>query len=237
MIWLRSLAFNFLFFFWVLVPTFLMMWIIPLQKKSVFYWLYFWQSGLAWIERNVAGIHYQVLGRKNIPDGPCIIASKHESAWETCKLHLLFGDPAIVLKEELTRVPIWGWYARASGVIPVDRQGRTKALTRMMAAARKASMDRRKIVIFPQGTRVAPGVRKPYKSGVAALYKELNLPIVPMALNSGLFWPKGKFLKKPGLITIEFLSPIPPDLPRQDMMRELESRLEAASDRLAGLDV
>ncbi|NTU76922.1 MAG: 1-acyl-sn-glycerol-3-phosphate acyltransferase [Alphaproteobacteria bacterium] len=233
-LWLRSLAFNALFIFWAAVPTFLMVWIVLLPKRQLFFWIRTWQNGLGWIERNVAGIHYQVLGRENLPEGACIIAAKHQSAWETCKLHVLFGDPAIVLKEELTHVPVWGWYARASGMIPVDRGGRTKALTKMMAAARAAKAKGLKIVIFPQGTRVPVGERKPYKSGVAALYKELNLPIVPMAVNSGLFWPKNTFIKKPGLITIELLPPIPAGLPRPDMMRQLEEKLEGASDRLAG---
>lgn len=231
--WLRSLAFNVLFFVWAFVPTLIMLWIILLPKKSVYFWIRAWQNGLGLIERYVMGIRYQVVGRKYIPKGACIIAAKHESVWETCKLHVLFGDPAIVFKEELTRVPIWGWYAKASGMIPIDRGGRTKTLTKMMSAARKASAEGRRIVIFPQGTRVAPHVRKPYKVGVAALYQELKIPIVPMALNSGLFWPKGKFLKASGKITVEFLPPIAPGLSRSEMMRELENRLETASDRLA----
>jgi 1-acyl-sn-glycerol-3-phosphate acyltransferase len=230
---LRSAIFNALFFIWAFVPTLFMVWIVFLPKKSLFFWIIFWQKGLGLIEKYVAGISYKVIGEKNIPAGACIIASKHESAWETCKLHVLFGDPAIVLKEELTRVPIWGSYAKASGMIPIDRSGRSKTLTKMMDAAKKAVSSGRKIVIFPQGTRVPPLVKKPYKSGVAALYQELNIPVVPMALNSGVFWPKGKFIKRAGVITIEFLPPIPAGLPRAEMMRRLETSLEEASDRLA----
>ncbi len=232
---LRSLAFNVAFFGWTFLLCFGLLWFLLLPKRMLFYGIRFWQKHLSWIERNIGGIHYRIIGFENVPKGACIIAAKHQSAWETCKLHLMFYDPAIVLKEELLRLPVWGWYAKRSGMIPIDRGGRTKTLTRMMEAARQASVDGRKIVIFPQGTRLPPGVRKPYKVGVAALYQELQLPIVPMALNSGLFWPKGSFIKKPGLITIEFLPPIPAGLPRTEMMRRLFDKLEAASDRLAGI--
>jgi 1-acyl-sn-glycerol-3-phosphate acyltransferase len=118
-------------------------------------------------------------------------------------------------------------------MIPVDRSGKAASLSRMMKAANKAKDEGRKIVIFPQGTRVPPGVKAPYKVGVAALYQQLKLPVVPMALNSGLFWGKHAFIKKPGTITIEFLPPIPASLPRARFMREMEEQIETASDRLA----
>jgi 1-acyl-sn-glycerol-3-phosphate acyltransferase len=117
-------------------------------------------------------------------------------------------------------------------MIPINRSAHAHALVRMMEAAHKAVNEGRKIVIFPQGTRVAPGEQRSYKSGVAALYQELNLPVVPMALNSGLLWPKNSFIKKPGLITVEFLPPIPPGLPRDEMMTRLKEQLETATDEL-----
>jgi 1-acyl-sn-glycerol-3-phosphate acyltransferase len=144
----------------------------------------------------------------------------------------LFNDPAIVLKKELLNIPIWGWYLRRSGMIPIDRAGKTKALSDMMEAAHKAAAAGRKIVIFPQGTRLPPTEWKPYKSGVAALYQELNLPVVPMTLNSGLFWPKHSFIKKPGAITVQFLPPILPGLSRDVMMERLKTELEAATKKL-----
>jgi 1-acyl-sn-glycerol-3-phosphate acyltransferase len=194
--------------------------------------VHLWLRQIEWIERHIGGIAWRVVGRAHVPKGACIIASKHQSAWETFKLHLLFGDPAIVLKRELLDIPIWGWYLRKSGMIPIDRAGRAHALSAMMQAAHEAADTGRKIVIFPQGTRIVPGEQKPYKSGVAALYQELNLPIVPMALNSGLFWPKTGFIKKPGVITVEFLPPIPPGLPREAMMERLKDGLESASRKL-----
>ena len=233
---LRSKLFLFSFYAWTGLLCLLA---LPatyfVSHKQMTALVHFWARQLAWLERHVAGINYIVKGRENIPNTPCIIAAKHQSMWETCKLYLIIGDPSVVLKEEITRVPIVKRYATATGMIPIDRGGRVKTLTLMMAAARKAVAAGRHIVIFPQGTRLQPGEKKPYKSGVAALYKEMQIPIVPMALNSGLCWPK-KGNVKPGLITVEFLPPIPPGLSRQEMMERLAQTLDSASDRLAGLN-
>lgn len=235
MIFLRSLIFNTALFGSTAIMCFLMIWVLPLPRNYVLKVVHLWLAQIAWIERNIAGITYRVIGAEHVPQGTCIIAAKHQSAWETFKLHVLFGDPAIVLKKELLNIPIWGWYLRASGMIPIDRGGGVQALTAMMDAAHKAANAGRKIVIFPQGTRIAPGEERPYKSGVAALYQELNIPVVPLALNSGLLWGKESFIKKPGLITVEFLSPIPPGLPRDQMMEKLKTELEAATQRLTHL--
>jgi len=230
---LRSLLFNLALYGTTAVMCFVMLWALLLPRRQMLSVVHLWLCQVEWIERHIGGIRYRVIGRAHIPKGASIIASKHQSAWETFKLHLLFGDPAIVLKKELLDIPIWGWYLRKSGMISIDRAGRTSALSKMMQAAHKAADAGRKIVIFPQGTRTVPGEQKPYKSGIAALYQELNLPVVPMALNSGLFWPRNGFIKKPGLITIEFLPPIPPGLARAEMMDRLKESLESASDKLA----
>lgn len=234
-LWIRSTLFTFVFLFWTLVPTIVFLWVIFAKKKVVWSAIRFWQASLIWFAKIVAGIDYRVVGWEHVPEGACIIAAKHQSAWETCLLNVLFYNPAIVLKKELTYVPVWGWFAKASGLIPIDRKAGVKALATMLRAARAAVAEDRKIVIFPQGTRVRPGVRKPYKVGVAGLYQEMNLPVVPMALNSGLFWPKGSFLKKKGTITVAFLPPIMPGLSRSAFMRALEEQLETASNRLAGI--
>ncbi|MDX2027605.1 MAG: lysophospholipid acyltransferase family protein [Alphaproteobacteria bacterium] len=232
-LWLRSLAFNVALYGLTAVMCFLMIWVLPLPRQQILRVVHLWLKQVAWVEKHIGGLTYRIIGREYVPKGACIIASKHQSAWETFKLHILFYDPAIVLKKELLNIPIWGWYLRRAGMIPIDRAGRARALSAMMQAAHATVRAQRKIVIFPQGTRVAPGAEKSYKSGIAALYQELNVPIVPMALNSGVFWPKNSFLKKPGIITIEFLPPIPPGLERSTMMERLRSGLEAASDRLA----
>jgi 1-acyl-sn-glycerol-3-phosphate acyltransferase len=230
---LRALAFNLALYGTTAVMCFLMIWALLLPREKMLWVVHLWLRQIGWMERNIAGIHYRIVGSGYIPPGACIIAAKHQSAWETFKLHLIFGDPAIVLKKELLDIPIWGWYLRRSGMIPIDRKGRAKALAAMMDAAHRAAGMGRKIVIFPQGTRVKAGEEMPYKSGIAALYQELNLPIVPMALNSGLLWPKNSFMKLPGTITVEFLPGIPPGLPRAEMMERLKSELETASNRLA----
>ncbi|HAX91659.1 MAG TPA: 1-acyl-sn-glycerol-3-phosphate acyltransferase [Rhodospirillaceae bacterium] len=232
-LWVRSILFNLVFLFWVTVPTILFVWIVLLPQSKVVKVIRYWQATFAWLAKTIAGIDYVITGWKHVPHGACIIAAKHQSAWETCVLNVLFHDPAIVLKKELTYIPVWGWFAKASGLIPIDRKGGAKSLLIMKKAASDAIKAGRKIVIFPQGTRVKPHTHKPYKVGVAAMYQDLKLPVVPMALNSGLFWPKGAFLKKKGIVTIEFLPAIPPGLTRSALMRKLEEQLETASDRLA----
>jgi len=233
--WLRSLWFNITFYTANLVMSVLLSPSLFLRRRQIVTAVYMWLGAVAWVEHYLGGIKYRVIGKENIPQGACIIASKHQSEWETFKLHLLLHDPAIVLKRELLNIPLIGWYMSRSGSIPIDRAGRTKTVNAMRDAARQAADQGRPIVIFPEGTRADPGASRPYKSGVAALYQELNIPVVPMALNSGLLWPKNSFLKKRGTITVEFLPPIPPGLPREEMMRRLRDELEPAALRL--LDV
>jgi 1-acyl-sn-glycerol-3-phosphate acyltransferase len=231
-LWLRSLVLNIALYGWTAFLCFGLLGTLFLSRKGMISVVQLWLRHLNWIEKHIGGIHYRVIGQQFVPQGTCIIAAKHQSAWETFKLHLLFGDPAIVLKEELLNIPIWGWYVRRAGMIPINRGGHGQALAGMMVAAHKAADEGRKIVIFPQGTRVAPGEQKSYKSGVAALYQELKLPVVPMALNSGLLWGKNSFIKRPGLITVEFLPPIPPGLTRDEMMTQLKGDLETTTEKL-----
>jgi 1-acyl-sn-glycerol-3-phosphate acyltransferase len=235
MIFLRSVAFALAFFLMTTISSILMIWVLLLPKRFVIATSAAWVKAVGWLERNIVGITWRAEGREHIPAGACIIAAKHQSAWETFKLGILFDGPAVVLKRELLWLPIWGWYLARAGGIAIDRARGARSLTGMMRAARRMAAEGRKIVIFPQGTRVPPGEKRPYKKGVVLLYEELSLPIVPMAVNSGLLWPKGSFLKKPGCITIEFLPPIPPGLERMEMMKRLETKLEEASDRLAGI--
>jgi len=230
---MRSLFFAAAFYGWTAVMCFFMLWTLVLPRRWMLGVVHVWLDHTAWIERVIGGITYRVIGREHVPEGACIIAAKHQSAWETFKLHQLFGDPAIVLKKELLTIPLWGWYLRRSGMIPIDRGGGVNALAGMMQAAHRATEQGRKIVIFPQGTRVTVGAERTYKSGVAALYQELKIPVVPMALNSGLFWPKGLLPTRSGTITVEILPPIPAGLPRDVMMERLKNELEEASNRLA----
>ncbi|WP_448192007.1 lysophospholipid acyltransferase family protein [Azospirillum sp. sgz301742] len=210
-----------------------LMWMLLLPRNQMMAVVRWYLRTVAWLERTILDLHYEVRGRENLPaSGSYILAAKHQSAWETMKLHALVGDPAVVLKRELTWIPTWGWYARKSRMIAVDRGARGRALTSMIENSKPVRDEGRPIVIFPQGTRVAPGAYSSYRVGVGVLYENLNLPIVPMALDSGLYWPRRSFIKRPGTIVVEILPAIPPGLTRAQVMQELERRLEEATDRL-----
>jgi 1-acyl-sn-glycerol-3-phosphate acyltransferase len=230
---LRSALFNLLFFGWTTLCCFGLLPALFLPHRTLMAWIFVWLRVVHWLEKTVLGIDYRVVGRENLPAGACIVAAKHQSAWETLKLHLLLGDPAIVLKAELLKVPVWGRYLVRTGMIPVDRGAGSRAVRGMIDHGKLRVAEGRPIAIFPQGTRTAPGTWRPYRIGVGALYEGLGVPVVPMALNSGVFWGRRAFRKRPGTITVEFLPPIPPGLPRDEMMRRLEDELETASERLS----
>ena len=182
--------------------------------------------------RVVVGIRVEIRGRENVPKGAVLMAAKHQSAWDTMIFHVITHHPAIVMKKELLAIPIYGWYCRKTKMIPVDRDQGMKSLRDLVAAAKGAAKDERPIIIFPQGTRIPPGKSAPYLPGVAALYGQLGLPCVPIALNSGMFWKHRSFLKPRGTIVLEFLPPIPPGLKRREFMAALEESIETASNRL-----
>jgi 1-acyl-sn-glycerol-3-phosphate acyltransferase len=192
----------------------------------------FWMQVLQAVLRLVVGLSYEVRGRERLPAGPAIIASKHQSAWETLIFHVLVPDLAVGLKYELTRIPVFGWYLMRGGAIRIDRGGAARALRSLVDGARAAAARGVSILIFPEGTRRAPEDPPDYKPGVAALYTALDLPVVPVALNSGLFWSRRSFMKRPGRITVEFLEAIPPGLDRRTFMAELQRRIETATARL-----
>ncbi len=191
-----------------------------------------WARCVLALLRTIIGLDGEIRGLEHIPSGPSIIAMKHQSAWDTLILPLILDDFAVVLKRELLFVPFYGWYAARAGSIAIDRRGGAGALRHMVRAARRAAAAGRPVVIFPEGTRTAPGQRLIYQPGVAALYQALGLPVVPAAVNSGLFWGRRSFVKRPGRITLAFLEPIPPGLLRREMMSELEARIEAATSAL-----
>lgn len=191
-----------------------------------------WAAGSEFLLRHVARIRWAERGREHLPDGPVIVACKHQSAYETIVMQLLLRDPAVVLKRELLNIPFYGWYARRMGMIPIDRGASSAALRQMMRAAEKAAGQGRPILIFPEGTRSAPGAPARYHPGVAGLYRHLGLPVVPVALNSGLFWRRNSLLKHPGTVTFQYLPPIQPGLDRRAFMGELETRIEAATAAL-----
>ena len=232
MIVVRSTLFNLLFYGFTLLVGVLGLPSFLLGRRAVQKVSRFWSGTLVAMARVVAGIDVELRGTENLPKGAAIVAAKHQSAWETLYFTELLDRPAAVMKQELVRVPLVGPYMRAMEMIPVDRKAGASALRRMVEKAREAAAAGRAILIFPQGTRVAPGAKAPYHPGTAALYVGLGLPVIPVALNSGMYWSRNAFWKRPGRIVVEFLPPIPPGLDRKAFMARLEETLESATARL-----
>lgn len=209
--------------------------IIPgllLPYRFVLAYKQLWLRVVLWQIRIVIGIDFEERGRENIPAGPVVFAAKHQSAWDTLGPSYVHPEMVFVLKRELTWVPVWGWYLVRMGMIPIDRAKGIAALKNLVARARVAIARGRSVLIFPQGTRTPPGVERPYLPGTAALYTGVEVPVVPVALNSGLFWPRRKLGKWPGTITLEYLEPIEPGLDRRTFIRTLAERIEPATARL-----
>ncbi len=229
---LRAAAFNLFLFAWTAGLGTLGLPFLLAPRRRVMEFGRFWAKGVLFLLKVVVGLEHEVRGLERLPGGAFIVAMKHQSAWDALILPILLGDPAPVVKRELLRLPFYGWYMARAGAIPIDRRTGAAALRSMLAGARPAAAAGRPIVIFPQGTRTAPGEKRAYQPGVAALYQALSLPLVPAAVNSGLFWGRRSFLKRKGRIILEFLDPIPPGWPRKRLMAELERRIESATDRL-----
>jgi 1-acyl-sn-glycerol-3-phosphate acyltransferase len=185
-----------------------------------------------WLLEVIAGTRLEVRGQDKLPKGACLVASKHQSAWETFALIPLFRDPAMLMKRELFWIPFHGWFSKKFEMIPVDRDKGPTALRRILREAKKRVADGREIIIFPEGTRRPPGAPPDSKTGVILLYEALGVPCVPVALNSGLFWPRRSILRKPGTIVVEFLDPIPPGLPKAEFLTRLTGAIETASAHL-----
>lgn len=192
-----------------------------------------WIRVSLWLLRVLVGLDHRELGLENLPKGPAIVAVKHQSAWETLYLSLALRHPAFILKRELIWIPLFGWYLAKVGMIAINRSAKAAALKQMVRQAEAAFAQGRQIIIFPEGTRVAPGQHKPYQPGIAALYSQLKVPVVPVALNSGLFWGRKAFLKRPGTLTVQYLPAIPAGLDRKTFMKQLESEIETAATALA----
>jgi 1-acyl-sn-glycerol-3-phosphate acyltransferase len=200
--------------------------VIPLGRGAVRRVADGWAAFNRACARFLLGITSRVEGE--VPRGPVLVAVKHQSMFETLEIALLLDTPATVMKSELGRIPLWGTLTRVYGILPVDRDGGAAALRKLLRAGEEAVAEGRPIVIFPEGTRVAPGERPPLEPGFAGLYRALGLPVVPVALDSGKVWPRRSFVKRPGVVTMRFGEPIPPGLPR----KEAEARVHAAINAL-----
>ncbi len=185
-----------------------------------------------WWMRMIVGTTMEVRGREHLPEGPVLVAAKHQSAWDTFALIPLFDDPAVVMKAELGHIPFYGWFSRKFEHVLIRRERGPAALRQLLKDAKARVADDRQILIFPEGTRRPPGAEPAYRPGALALYEGLDLPCVPLALNSGLYWPRRSLWRYPGKIIVEFLEPIPPGMARKAFQKLLEERIETAASRL-----
>ena len=229
---LRSALYLVCFYLWTVPVSVIYLPLLVLPRRAMIPCARLWSRGVLAMMRVIVGVHWRVEGLENLPPKPFILASKHQSAFETFAMSLLISDPAIVLKRELTWLPFFGWYLAKTGVIAIDRSAGTKALKAMVKGAEQARDAGRAIVIFPEGTRKPIGAPPDYHSGIAMLYGALNLPVVPMALNSGLCWGKRSFVKEPGDVVFRILPAIAPGLNRKVFMAQLENSIETATNEL-----
>jgi 1-acyl-sn-glycerol-3-phosphate acyltransferase len=228
----RSLLFNVLFYLntavWLVIalPTFFM------PYRAILWIAKTWGRCNLVLLRVVAGIDCEIRGREKIPAGALIVAPKHQSAWETFALLPLFDNPLFIVKRELEWIPIFGWLMIKGRMVPVNRGAGSQALAAMTERARVELSDGRQLIIFPEGTRRPAGAEPRYKYGVAHLYSAEGVPCLPIALNSGLFWPRRSILRLPGTVLVEVLDPIPPGLEKDVFFKRLQDDLEAATTRL-----
>jgi 1-acyl-sn-glycerol-3-phosphate acyltransferase len=230
----RSVAFNALFYANLFVHMIAALPTLVLPHAVLRAFIRSYARSSLWLLRVICGTEVCWRGTENIPQGACIVACKHQSAWETFALYTVLEDPIYILKRELMWIPLFGWYTWKAGLIPVDRSAGMAALARMTARAQKAMAGPRprQLVIFPEGTRRAPGAEPSYKPGIVHLYAKIGLPCVPAALNSGLFWPRRSLVRLPGTIVVEFLPPIAPGFDRAGFLPHLQDAIEDASARL-----
>jgi 1-acyl-sn-glycerol-3-phosphate acyltransferase len=231
-IFLRSLVYNVLFYmllvFWILVaiPTFLM------PPRAFMAVAKAWARSSVWLMRLVCNTKVEVRGLEKIPPGPLIVASKHQSMWETFALMPFFDAPLFIYKRELAFIPFFGWYLMKSKMIGVDRSGGMRSLMDMARRAPKAIRSGRQLIIFPEGTRRPVDAPPQYMTGVGQIYANSGAPCLPVALNSGLFWPRRTFMRYPGTLVVEFLDPLPPGLSRKEFVARIAESIEAATNRL-----
>ena len=222
----RSLLFAFVFYGVTIVAALLAPLAALFGRRAIRRYSSGWIAFHNWATHALLGIERHIEGA--IPARPVLYAAKHQAMYETIELAALLGEPGVLVKRELARIPLWGWAAVRWGVIPVDRAGSAAALRTMLRAAQGTMAEGRAILIFPEGTRVTPGETPPLRSGFAGLYRQLGAEVVPIALDSGRLWPRGRFVKRAGVVTFRFGEPIPAGLPR----REAEARVHAAINAL-----
>lgn len=232
LLYIRSVLFNVLFYLNLIaymtaaLPTFFM------SRRAIVKVAKEWGRASLFILRVVCGTHVEWRGLEKIPKGALLVAAKHQSMWETFAIIALFDDPAFILKRELRWIPLFGWYTWKGAMIPVNRGARSQALAAVTEHVKYWLSQGRQIIVFPEGTRRAPGAEPAYKYGIVHLYGETNATCLPIALNSGLFWARRSFLRHPGTVIVEILDPIPPGLDKEVFAERLKTEIETATARL-----
>lgn len=214
---------NLILFMLIFSPLFLA------PRPAAMWSLKLWARSSIRLLAIIAGTRLEVRGRERIPEGAALIAAKHQSLFETFAVLPFLDDPAMIMKRELMAIPLFGWFARKFEMLPVDRSAGAGALKRLIARAREAVAQGRQVLIFPEGTRRPPGAPPAYKPGATALYLSLGVPCVPLALNSGLYWPRRRIMRYPGTILMEFLPAIPAGLPKEAFAERLQEAIESKS--------
>jgi 1-acyl-sn-glycerol-3-phosphate acyltransferase len=232
MIIARSILFNAMFYLNLVFLLIVEMAALLISRGAVIAVARFWARSSLWMLRVICNIDVAWKGIEKIPPGAVIVGAKHQSFWETFALLTLFPDPTFIVKRELMWIPMFGWCLWRGGMIPVDRGAGKPAMTVMNARARAQLEDGRQIIIFPEGTRRPPRAEPKYKYGIAYIYAAGAAPCLPIALNSGLFWPRRRFMRYPGTIRVEILDPIPPGLDREAFFTRLQHDIESATARL-----
>jgi 1-acyl-sn-glycerol-3-phosphate acyltransferase len=233
MIALRSIAFNTMFYINLIVqmivftPVYFL-----LPRKSAWFVPKFWARSNNWLMEKIAGTRFTVEGLENIPKGGYIFAPKHQSFWDVFGLLPCLNDPVYILKRELTWIPLFGWYVMKQRMIPVNRGARGKVMLDVMRRAQAEMAAGRQLLIYPEGTRRQPGAPPDYKYGIARIYRDLGVPVVPVVMHPGLFWPRRKFMRYPGHFRVKILPPIPPGLDPDTFHRRLIETMEQESDML-----
>jgi 1-acyl-sn-glycerol-3-phosphate acyltransferase len=229
-------AFFFMVVLYVSLVAFMLAGLIVLilPRRAVMILARFWSHYFLLICRSVGGINVEFRGLENIPKGPLIVAVKHQSIWETFMLLGLFDDPCFILKRELTFIPFFGWFIYKMRNVPINRKDGSRALIKLTKAAdREIHADGgRQILVFPEGTRRPPGAPPLYRFGVAKLYEGLNVPCVPIGLNSGIYWPRRSLKLKSGTIIVDIMPPIEPGLNRNDFFALVQDQIETSSNKL-----
>lgn len=229
---LRSGLFKMVFYLWTALFCVLYLPLMWMPRDGLIAFQRFWSHGVRFILRAIMNIRLEVRGEENIPAGGALIAMKHQSSFDTFVMHTVVSHPAFVMKIELLKIPLYGSFCVNTGMIPVDRDGGLKALKSLMQQSAAAINDERQLIIFPEGSRTIPGDHVEYQSGIFGIYKYTKRPVIPVALNSGLYWPKVGPLVPGGVIYFDFLEPIEAGKAKDEFMALLENKIETASNAL-----